>query len=134
MSGVLLGLLLGAAPADRLPSPKPEPCLAIEGDPEEGELIAAQGLDYHQVRTALNGVIQTALYCGRPQGLPSVHLTFELTVGCDGVVSRVELVDGGEAPPEYGACVGAVLEKADFPAHDMPDGLMVTYPVDVSWD
>ena len=129
----LLALLLGAAPADRLPMPRPEPCVPITGDPEEGEYVAASGLSYAQVRAALNGVIQTALYCTRPEGLDAVHLTYELTVGCDGVVSAVVLTDAGGAPQAYGTCVGAVLERADFPAHDMPDGMLVTYPVNVSW-
>ncbi len=129
----LLSLLLGAGPADRLPRPRPEPCLSVEGEPDEGEFVGASGLDYAQVRGALNGVIQTALYCPRPEGMAAVHLTYELMVGCDGVVSSVEVTDDGGAPEAYGACVGAVLERADFPAHDMPDGMLVTYPVDVSW-
>ena len=126
-------LLLGAAPADRLPQPRPERCLAITGDPDEGEVVMAQGLGYAQVRAALNGVIQTALYCPRPEGRDAVHLTYELTVGCDGVVSELVLTDDGGAPETFGACVGDVLRRADFPAHDMPDGMLVTYPVDVSW-
>lgn len=130
---ILTLFLLGAAPADRLPRPRPEPCLSVEGEPEEGEFVMAMGLDYSQVRAALNGVIQTALYCPRPEGMDAVHLTFELMVGCDGVVSSVEISDDGGAPESYGECVGAVLERADFPAHDMPDGMLVTYPVDVSW-
>jgi hypothetical protein len=130
---MLLALLLGAGPADRLPRPRPEPCLEIGGEPDEGELVMAQGLDYSQVRGALNGVLQTALYCPRPPGMDAVHLTYELIVGCDGVVGSVELTDDGGAPEDYGRCVAAVLERADFPAHDMPDGMLVTYPVDVSW-
>ena len=130
----LLVLLLGMAPAERLPMPRPERCLTITGDPAEGEVVAAQGLGYAQVRAALNGVLQTALYCPRPPGLAEVHLTYALMVGCDGVVATVVVVDDGGAPEAYGACVGAVLERADFPAHDMPDGLLVTYPVDVAWE
>ncbi len=129
----LLALLLGAAPAERLPVPRPEPCVAITGDPEEGEVVMAHGLSYLQVRTALNDVIQTALYCPRPEGRDAVHLTFELTVGCNGVVSEVLVIDDGDVPASYSRCVSEVLTRADFPAHDMPDGMLVTYPVDVSW-
>lgn len=130
---MLLAILLGAAPAERLPVPKPERCLEITGDPAEGEMVMAAGLSYNQVRTALNGVIQTALHCKRPPGLDAVHLTFELTVGCDGVISELVLTDDGGTPETYGTCVGDVLRRADFPAHDMPDGMLVTYPVNVSW-
>ena len=126
------GLAL-AAPADKLPDPRPEPCIEFEADPEEGEMMAAAGLSYEQVRMALNGVIQTALYCGQPDGMSEVHLTFELMVGCDGVVSKIEASDTGGAPADYVQCVSDVIKKADFDAHDLPDGQEVTYPVNVAW-
>jgi hypothetical protein len=129
----LLAPLALAAPADMLPAPAPEPCKAFNADPAEGEIAFPDGLDYDQVTTALNGVLQTALYCGQPEGMSSVHLTFELMVGCDGVISTLETVEDGGAPAEYVGCVAAVIRKADFPAHDLPDGQAVTYPVNVSW-
>jgi hypothetical protein len=134
----LLGILsatVWAAPADRLPSPKPEPCILLDPDAEieEGEVAQSVGLSYADVRVALNGVIQTALYCGQPAGMGEVHLTFDLTVGCDGVVSTTETIETGGAPADYVQCVSDVISKADFPGHDMPDGMVVTYPVDVSW-
>ena len=124
-----------AAPADRLPTPKPERCLFFdpEADVEEGAMVSPAGLSYAQVKKALNGIIQTALYCGQPANLSQVHLTFELTVGCDGVISEMETSDDGGAPAEYVSCVSDVIKKADFPAHDMEGGMPVTYPVDVSW-
>lgn len=122
-----------AEPADRLPSPRPEPCLEVSGDPEEGEVIGSAGLSYEQVTGALNGVIQTALYCPQPEGRDALNLTFELTIGCDGVVSDIQTVDDDNAPEDYLACVSAVIQKADFDAHDMPDGMPVTYPVNVAW-
>lgn len=124
---------VGAAPADRVPTPKPEPCLKFDADPEEGGMAAPEGLDYEEVRGALNAVIQSALYCTRPSGFDEVHLTFELTVGCDGLVSKIETADDGGAPAAYVSCVSSVVKKADFPAHDMEDGMPVTYPVDVAW-
>lgn len=136
---LLLGLALAAgAPADRLPTPRPEACLAVEeaqgeGETTHAEISASQGLGYEQVTLALNGVVQTALYCPRPEGRDALQLTFELVVGCDGVVASVECSADDDAPPAYIACVQAVLAKADFPAHDMPDGMPLTYPVDVSW-
>ncbi|MBW2258524.1 MAG: hypothetical protein JRI25_28580 [Deltaproteobacteria bacterium] len=132
----LLGVLATtawAAPADRLPQPRPEPCIPFEVDPEEGEMLTPNGLSYAQVKTALNGVIQTALHCGQPDGMSAVYLTFDLTVGCDGVISEIETVDGGGAPADYVQCISEVIAKADFPAHDQEGGMMVTYPVNVSW-
>lgn len=122
-----------AAPADRVPTPRAEPCIPF--DPELGDegMATPAGLDYEQVRTALNGVIQAALYCPRPEGLAEVHLTFELLVGCNGLVSTLDTVDAGGAPQPYVDCVASVIKKADFPAHDMENGMPVTYPVNVSW-
>ena len=123
-----------AAPADTLPKPTPEPCIPFEPDLEDDYGMAApSGLGYAEVRTALNGVIQTALQCGQPEGMDEVHLTFDLMVGCDGVVDSIETIDDGSAPAEYVSCVSAVIAKADFPAHDMENGMPLTYPVDVNW-
>ncbi len=84
--------------ADRVPTPRPEPCIVFAADPCEGEVAQAAGLGYAEVRLALNGVIQHALYCERPEGQSEVHLTFELVVGCDGLVSSIETSDDGGAP------------------------------------
>jgi hypothetical protein len=125
--------ITSAAPADKIPQPRPERCIPFDPDPEEGEMIAPAGLGYADVKTALNGVIQHALYCKRPEGMSSVNLTFDLIVGCNGVVSTIETVDDGTAPADYVTCVSNVVAKADFPAHDMADGMTVTYPVNVNW-
>jgi hypothetical protein len=122
-----------AAPADRLPTPRPEPCVPINTDPAEGEISAANGLGYEEVVGALNGVIQTALRCERPAETDALNLTYELMVGCDGVVATIEAIETDGAPQPYIDCVTAVIAKADFPAHDMPDGMPVTYPVNVAW-
>lgn len=139
MTRLLLVVLLSAtaqaqqAPADRVPTPQPERCIPFLGEVAEGEMAAPEGLDYLQVKTALNGVIQAALYCPRPEGFAEVHLTYELKVGCDGIVSEIEATDDGGAPKPYVDCVASVIKKADFDAHDMENGMPVTYPVDVAW-
>jgi len=122
-----------AAPADNIQAPRPEPCIPFDPDPEEGQMIAPSGLSYPEVKEALNGVIQHALRCARPKGFDAVHLTFDITVGCDGVVSKMETIDAGGAPDAYVQCVSDVIAKADFPAHDFADGFPVTYPVNVNW-
>lgn len=130
---LLLPLLARAAeaPADTLPDPRPEPCPIF--DPEWSGRDKPAGLSYEQVRGALDGVIQTALQCGQPPGRTSLGLTFELMVGCDGVVASVECTDTDDAPAAYLQCVADVLAKADFDAHEQADGMPVTYPVNVSW-
>ena len=122
-----------ASPADEIKAPRPEPCVPFVPDPAEDGISAPRGLDLDEVRTALNGVIQYALKCGQPEGVKEAHLTFELVVRCDGTVASVVASDDGKMPAEYVACVAAVIGKADFPGHDMEDGMPATYPVNVTW-
>lgn len=132
----LLLALVGAAsasPADRLPAPRPEPCVIFQPELADDDMAAPAGLSYEEVVVALGGVIQTALHCPRPAGRAALALTFELQVGCDGLVSSVECSDTDEAPDAYVACVADVIRKADFPSHDMADGMPITYPVNVAW-
>ncbi len=132
-------LATASSPADRLPTPRPEACLGgpadLAGDEasDEPSFGGSVGLSYEQVVPVLQQTIQTALYCGQPEGLTEAHVTYELTVGCDGVVSKVEALDEDGTPDAWLQCVGDVLAKADFPAHDMPDGMPVTYPVNFAW-
>jgi hypothetical protein len=138
-SAVTLLLAAGAAawaasaPADRLPKPKAERCIPFDPDVAEGDAVAPDGISYDAVRSALTGVIQTALYCPRPAGRDQIGLTYELVVACDGLVKSIECSDPDDAPDDYVACIAAVLERADFPAHDMADGFPITYPVNVAW-
>lgn len=129
-----LSVAAATAPADLLPTPTPERCVGfIPSVDEDGEMSQPQGLNYEQVSGALNTVIQTALRCPRPANRKTLALTFSLNVGCDGIISHVAVVDDDNAPADYLSCVSAVIEKADFPAHDMAEGMPVTYPVNVSW-
>lgn len=131
---VLLSLALAGTPAELLPDPAPERCVGfIAAIGDDGEAVAPEGLSYDQVSAALGAVIQAALRCPRPAGRAKLDLTFELVVGCDGLVSSVQVTDDDGAPEEYLGCVSAVIQKADFPAHDMEDGMPVTYPVSVAW-
>lgn len=132
--GLGLAVVAWADPADRVPAPRPERCIPFDSEPsDDHSIVMAEGLSYAEVKTSLNDVIQAALYCGQPTGFSEVHLTFELLVGCDGLVSTIEAVDTGGAPEDYVTCVTSVIEKADFPAHQLEDGMVVTYPVNVAW-
>lgn len=137
MLPLLLPLALAGTPADRLPTPRPERCkappLTIDDAADGPTYGGSEGLSYEQVVPVLERTVQAALHCARPEGRDALHLTFQLTVGCDGIVSEIEATDDDDAPEPYLTCVMDVLRKADFPAHDMPDGMPITYPVDVSW-
>ena len=130
----LLSMGWAAGPADQLPDPAPERCIGfIPAMDDDNGMASPEGLTYDQVSAALGGVIQTALRCPRPPATPKLDLTFELVVGCDGIISSITVADDDGAPQGYLDCVSAVVQKADFPAHDMEDGMPVTYPVSVAW-
>lgn len=121
-------------PADRVPKPQRKRCIPFIADlSDDKEAVAPNGLRYDQVARSLNKVIQYALYCEQPKGFAKLDLTFELNIGCNGLISEIEVTDDGGAPEEYVTCVTEVIEKASFPAHDISDGMPVTYPVNVAW-
>lgn len=106
---------------------------ASGGGLDEAAYAAPEGLAYETVTASLNKVLPTALHCPRPANLSRVRLNFEMVIGCDGRVKTIECSRDDGAPADYVSCVSAVVAKADFPAHDLPDGMELTYPVNVSW-
>mgnify|MGYP001341549750 CR=1 FL=1 len=67
------------------------------------------------------------------EGIEDLSLEFSIRVGCSGVVDRVEATRSGGASQSYVDCVADVLGYADFPGHDMPDGMEFQYPVTVEF-
>ena len=123
-----------AAPTGHgLAMPRPEPCLGLDTAIGEQGMVASAGLDRAQVKAALDPILPHALSCEPDEGVSSLRMTFEILVGCDGVVDRVEVSDGDLASQAYLDCVSEVLRHADFPAHDLPDGMQFSYPVTASW-
>ena len=116
-----------------LKKPRPETCLEMTGDPGEGDMVASAGLSLTEVQAGLNAIIGEALRCEADAGSSEADLVFEILVGCNGLVDKVTLNDRGDASKRYANCVGEVLGYADFPPHDMPDGMRFTYPVTVEF-
>ena len=113
--------------------PRPEACITMGGEPEEGEYLMSAGLDEVQIRAAMDPVLPHALKCKRDEGVDMLRLRFGVNVGCNGVVDNVWVDDDDGASESYVECIAEVLRYADFPAHDMPDGMEFEYPVSVSW-
>jgi len=116
-----------------LSKPSAEPCLALDMDPAEGDMVASSGLSMDQVRPSLRRIVGEALRCEADEGATTASITFSILVGCDGVVDSVDIEDRGDSSKRYAQCVAEVLEYADFPAHDMPKGMRFTYPVNVEF-
>jgi hypothetical protein len=111
--------------------PKPKPCKTLAE--VEGELVASEGLDEGQIRGAMDAFLPNALRCV-PEGFATGGtIETRITVGCDGLVDTVEVLDGGAFPPEMVACVKETIGFTPFPAHDQPDGMVFDYPVRLSF-
>ena len=117
--------------------PKQQPCLSgptlTGGDDQEPQMISSTGLTRSQIRTAMNPMMTKTQHCIDgvwPQGV----ITLQVTVGCNGRVSDVDVTDGGGMDPALIACVQDTLRYTGFPPHDMPDGYTFGYPLRFSSD
>jgi len=123
----------GADEPAPLSMPDPKECLAgpgLDALSEEEQMIGSAGLTTDQVRTAMNGFVGNTLSCITADArYPEEALLMEITVGCDGRVSNVSILDGGDWSAEMAGCVTGVLGYAPFPAHDLPAGEVFQYPL-----
>ncbi|MFT4622034.1 MAG: LysM repeat protein [Myxococcota bacterium] len=110
--------------------PAEQPCLDGPTDvAEEHGMAGSAGLDAAQVRAAMGGFVHHTLQC-MPDGFsPATPLTLELNVACTGRVSEISIANAGDWPGEVSECVAEVLSYTPFPAHDLPDGETVRYPL-----
>lgn len=119
-----------------LDMPAPQPCLAgptdAEATDDEAGFAASAGLSGEQVRSALRAFEPNLARCLSADDPAAGTAELELTVGCDGRVKAVTLVDDGGLPGPLVSCVRDTLGYAPFPPHDMPDGFTFGYPVTVS--
>lgn len=120
-------------PTDGLVRPTPEACIPFEPELEEEGMAAPGGLSHAQVKGALDRVLGNALSCGPDEDMSELRQTWQLTIGCDGVLKAAIATDDGGASARLSGCIGDVLMHADFPAHDMADGMPVTYPINAAW-
>ena len=111
--------------------PKPKPCKKL-GD-EGGELVMSRGLGEDEIRVAMNAFLPNALRCVPDGWATSGTIDTRVTVGCDGVVDSVEVLDGGGFPTDMVRCVKETIGYTPFPAHDQPDGMVFDYPVRLSF-
>lgn len=124
------------APARPAPSaagltmPPEKPCL--EGpDPDgvgEHGMAASEGLSQAQASKALGGFVHHVLPC-IDGASPTTALDLELVVACTGRVAEVRVDSRGDWPAGVADCVADTLRYTPFPAHGLPDGDLVRYPL-----
>ena len=116
--------------------PKPKPCLSgpsLDDLEADAGMAASAGLSLKQLRTSMNRHIQETLVCGELGVSPSGRLLVEITVGCNGLVTGIKVMDEGPFEPLFVECVSKILYDGEFPAHDMPDGYSFDYPLNFSF-
>jgi LysM repeat protein len=100
-------------------------------DDDEPEMRASVGLSSQQIRTPMSRALPGLSDCFSA-GWPSGVLDLQLTVGCNGLVEDIRVIDAGGIEASSVQCVVQNLNKVVFPAHDMPDGMTFRYPITLS--
>ena len=111
-----------------LSMPAPEPCRAgpsLDALGDEGTM-ASTGVSKAEAKAAVSPLLPLTLGC-----VPgtSGELVVDLHIACSGVVSRVDVVQRGPWEGTVHDCITDVLRHADFPAHALPDGDVVRWPL-----
>jgi hypothetical protein len=83
------------------------------------------------VRTALDAFVPELIPCVEGEA-PAGTLLLDLTIACTGRVAAVAVAKDPGWPAGVVACVSDTLRYAPFPAHDLPDGEHITWPLSFS--
>ena len=118
-------------PALRMPEPKT--CLAAVGgegvaDEDGFSMGGSVGLSADQVSFAVRSFQRETLRC-RDGRVASGTVILDVTVGCDGRVSAVDVLSDETGADGFADCVARVIGYASFPAHDLPDGASFGLPL-----
>lgn len=112
--------------------PTPKRCLAAPDseDLAHEEMVASEGLTHEAASRALSAFAPTLSRCtAHSSEIPGGTLELDIRVACTGVVDDVAIRDMGDWPPEVARCMADTLRYAAFPAHGLPDGDLVIYPL-----
>jgi len=92
-------------------------------------MVASEGLSYDDARAALNAFAFELVSCIGPGENPTGTLLLRITVACTGLVDHVTVADRGDWSETAAACVVERMSYAPFPAHGLPDGDVVEWPL-----
>src|SRR5262245_3348395 len=109
--------------------PEPKPCLGTVEAEGEATLAASEGLSYDDARAALTAFAPELVTCIGPDDSPTGALLLRITVACTGLVDGVKVADRADWSETAAACVVDRLGYTPFPAHGLPDGDVVDWPL-----
>ncbi|MEQ1505985.1 MAG: LysM peptidoglycan-binding domain-containing protein [Myxococcota bacterium] len=118
----------------RLSKPAAKSCLrGPSASVAESGVVTSGGLSVGQINAGMGQISKHTVRCfpGGTEG--SYAVIVELTVGCNGQVSNVFLVNGGVVPTRVTSCIQQTLSYASFPAHSIPNGFTFQYPMKFSF-
>ncbi len=125
----------GGTSASRPRKPRAKACLTpdvggLDGGDELGAVRVGVGLSRTQIDAAFQPRLDYLAACRPDDGEDhSGHVTFEIQVGCDGLIAAVEVADDSLYEPAMIACLKDRLTYVGFPAHDRPEGVIFEYPL-----
>jgi len=111
--------------------PKAKECLS---GPDAGSLsddrgmMTNNGLSSQQINKAMNKFFPQLSDC-MPDVWPTASIELDFNVGCDGRVSYVSIVKDDGMDFAIQQCIEESFKYAEFPAHDLPDGMDFNYPI-----
>jgi len=112
--------------------PKAKTCLKGPSlddlDDDEADIQSSAGLSMEQVRGPMRSFLPGLAVCF-DEGWPEAVVDLELTVGCNGRVANVRVLDGDGLGEAVLGCMKNELQYVGFPAHDMADGMSFRYPI-----
>lgn len=114
----------------RLSKPIPKQCLrGPSATVGEDGVVTSAGLTVGQINAGMGQISRHTVRCFPPGTEGSYGVIVEVTVGCNGQVSSVFLVNGGVVPDRVTTCIQQTLGYASFAAHGVPNGVTFQYPM-----
>lgn len=116
--------------APRLSKPAPKRCLSgPAATVSESGSVTSGGLTVPDINAGIGRISRYTVRCFPGGTKGSYAVIFEVTVGCNGTVTNVFMIDGGVVPPRVTTCIEQTLRYASFAAHSVPDGVTFQYPM-----
>ena len=104
-----------------------DPMFDVDSDEDFG-IQQAQGLEPEEISHAVRGFQEQTLRCQADREV-SGSLQLEMTVGCDGVVKGVDVVENDTGDPAFADCVADTMSYCPFPAHAREGGVIFVLPL-----
>ena len=120
---------LTAAPTKKLP--KAKRCLTgpdIGALSQDQGMMTNKGLSSGQISSAMNNFFPQLTDC-MPEVWPTANIELDFNVGCNGRVNYVRIVKDDDMDFDIQACIEDAFQYAEFPAHDLPDGMDFSFPI-----